>query len=407
MTIVLLYLVVFAGGVLTILSPCILPVLPFVFARTGRGFARDTVPMLGGMALAFCVVALSATAGAAWVARTADVGRWVALVIVAAAGVSLLWPRLAETVSAPFVRVGAQVSLSRHATKPAPWWRAAIFGAATGVLWAPCAGPILGLVFGSAIVGGDPTRAATLFAVFAFGATSALAVALTIGARARALVARTGAADIWVRRALGTATLAAVGLIALGLDAKVFAGGGLIQTASAETRLLRSIPNETRRALSQPAANAVVATPDRGPFPGFDGGTGWIGSVPLSVTSLKGKVVFVDFWTFECYNCQNALPYVKALHAKYQAKGLVVVGVHTPEFPRERVKDNVVSAMARLGVTYPVVTDNGFAIWKSYNNEFWPAAYIVDKHGRIRYYWAGEGKYDEQERVVQQLLAEP
>ena len=413
MSTALLYLVVFAGGVLTILSPCILPVLPFVFARSGRSFRMDTLPMLAGLALSFSLVATAAVLGAGWVASAADAGRWVALFVLAVAGVSLLVPRVAESITRPLVRAGARLQAS-NASRPAGarLVGALSVGLATGLLWAPCAGPILGLVFAAAITSGQPAQAASLFGVFALGAISSLAVVLLASGRLVTALRRQLAADAWVRRGLGTLALVGVGIIALGLDARFFAGGGLVQTASAEDLLIRTLVPTAPGArgvkpIARPPATPSVPTPDLGAFPGFAGGTGWIGSAPLTAESLRGNVVFVDIWTFECYNCLNALPSVKALHAKYASKGLVVVGVHTPEFPRERVQSNVERAMQKLGVTYPVVTDNGFAIWRAFENRYWPAVYIVDRKGRIRYHWDGEGKYDEQERVVQQLLAEP
>ena len=141
-------------------------------------------------------------------------------------------------------------------------------------------------------------------------------------------------------------------------------------------------------------------------FPGFPGGTQWINSGPLSVESLRGKVVLIDFWTFGCYNCLNALPHVKELEAKYRDRGLVVVGVHTPEFPYEKDAENVRAAVKRLGVIYPVVMDNDYHIWNAFRNQYWPAAYYVDRKGQIRSQYFGEGNYDGQERIVQQLLAE-
>ena len=150
----------------------------------------------------------------------------------------------------------------------------------------------------------------------------------------------------------------------------------------------------------------VPVLPDQGPFPGLDGATGWINTSPLSASSLKGKVVLVDFWTFECENCLNALPHVKALEAKYRDKGLVVVGVHSPELDEEKPAANVQAAVKRLGVVYPVALDGDYKIWKSFHNEYWPAVYIVDANGRIRYYHAGEGDYDGQDRAVASLLAE-
>ncbi len=422
MTSPLLYALVFAGGLLTILSPCILPVLPFVFARAGRSFRRETLPMLLGLALTFALVATAGTASAAWIAHAADLGRWIALALLSVVGVSLLSERAASVLARPFVRLGSRLTNGTGASgnqginSPAG---AVVVGMATGLLWAPCAGPILGLIFATAAVGGDAPRAATLFFVFALGAATSLGIALVAGGRLLAGLRRTASADIWIRRGLGTLALAGVLVIALGWDATIFSRGGIVQTAYAEDVLIRHLPlNAPASTAATPARIAgpllppvppvpPVPTPDQGALPPLDGATGWINSTPLTRESLRGKVVLVDFWTFECYNCLNALPYVKALDARYRAKGLVVLGVHTPEFPRERIFSNVQSATRDLGVTYPVATDNNYVIWRAFNNEYWPAAYIVDRAGRIRYHHFGEGQYDEQDRVVGQLLAEP
>ena len=152
---------------------------------------------------------------------------------------------------------------------------------------------------------------------------------------------------------------------------------------------------------------APAALPElEGTLPGFPGATEWINSQPLTPAALRGKVVLVDFWTFACYNCLNALPHVKALAAKYRDQGLVVIGVHTPELARERVLDNVRREVKRLGIEYPVVVDNDYTIWNAFHNQYWPAAYYADATGKLRFYHFGEGKYDEQDRVVAKLLAE-
>jgi len=155
-----------------------------------------------------------------------------------------------------------------------------------------------------------------------------------------------------------------------------------------------------------PAGRGPGPLDDEGPFPGFDGGGAWINSKPLSASSLKGKVVVVDFWTFSCSNCLAALPHVKALEAKFRDRGVVVVGVHTPELAHERVESNVRDAVRRLGIVYPVVVDGDNRIWNAFNNEYWPAVYIVDANGRIRFHHFGEGAYEEQEQVVETLLSE-
>jgi thiol-disulfide isomerase/thioredoxin len=224
--------------------------------------------------------------------------------------------------------------------------------------------------------------------------------------------------DRWVRRALGVATLAALVTIGIGRDRDLFARAGVVQTASAEELLITKLgvprPSAgaadgaaTGESLEQFAAErASPALGTEGGFPEFAGATAWINSQPLSPASLRGKVVLVDFWTFGCYNCLNALPHVKALEAKYRDRGLVVIGVHTPEFPHEKVEENVRRAVHELGVVYPVVMDNDYRIWNAFGNQYWPAAYFIDATGTIRYHHFGEGRYDEQEQVVEKLLAE-
>src|SRR6202012_4860570 len=153
-------------------------------------------------------------------------------------------------------------------------------------------------------------------------------------------------------------------------------------------------------------SGAATALPIEGDMPSLAGATQWLNSPPFTRESLRGKVVLVDFWTYSCINCLRALPYVKAWAEKYKDKGLVVIGVHAPEFAFEKNIDNVKRAVRELGVTYPVAIDNDYAIWQGFNNEFWPAHYFIDAQGRIRHHHFGEGEYDQSEKVIQQLLAE-
>ena len=146
------------------------------------------------------------------------------------------------------------------------------------------------------------------------------------------------------------------------------------------------------------SANVGRAAPD------FVGISNWLNSGALSIADLRGKVVLVDFWTYGCYNCVNTLPYVTRLYRAYRDKGLVVIGVHTPEFPFERSTANVQTALKRYGITYPVAQDNDYATWKAYHNEYWPAQYIVDQDGKVVFEHAGEGQYEEIERTIQRLL---
>lgn len=160
-------------------------------------------------------------------------------------------------------------------------------------------------------------------------------------------------------------------------------------------------------ALSAASLTAAVAAPMAPAAPEFTGISKWLNSDPLTMRQLRGKVVLVDFWTYTCINCIRTLPYVKSWHEKYKDQGLVVVGVHTPEYPFERSTDNVKTAIKRFGIPYAVAQDNQYATWNAYSNRYWPAVYLIDKQGRVVYQHFGEGEYAETEAKIRTLLAEP
>jgi cytochrome c biogenesis protein CcdA/thiol-disulfide isomerase/thioredoxin len=406
----------FLGGVLTILSPCILPVIPLVFARAGRSFGREIAPMLGGLAIAFTGAALIATATAHWLLVANAIGRDLALLLLAIVAVTLLSARAAEWVARPLTSGAASALAANDGGLATPLRNVAI-GVAIGLLWAPCAGPILGLLIAAAASSSAP-RAGLLFLTFAIGAIMSLAMVIALGSRLIDRVKRAGAADVIVRRTLGVATLVTVVAIFAGWDQAIFAKGGVSTTNAEEALVSRLAPGAVPKpiagsesidafAAEEHALDAMIALPTRRDnLPGFPGATEWINSPALTPESLKGKVVLVDFWTFECYNCLNALPHVKDLYAKYKDRGFVVVGVHTPELAAERVPASVRAQVKKLGITYPVVIDNDMTIWRAFQNQYWPAAYYADATGKVRFYHFGEGQYDEQDKAVAKLLAE-
>lgn len=425
-----LLVLAYLGGVLTIVSPCILPVLPFVFARTGQPFIKSGLPLLLGMALTFALVASLAAVGGAWVVQLNQYGRWLALLFVALFGLALLLPSLAERWTRPLVAAGSRLSQAAGAdARPRPG-ASLLIGVATGLLWAPCAGPILGLVLTGAALQGANIGSTLLLLAYALGAATSLAVALLLGGKVYAAMKRSIGAGEWLRRGLGAAMLAGVTAIALGLDTGVLARLSTASTGGLEqalvTRLASQSPGGSGAMMArlpttsdQPGAsmmaaggamkrtaNGATTLPIEGPLPSLDGAVQWLNSPPLSTQALKGKVVLVDFWTYSCINCLRTLPYVKAWAEKYRDQGLVVIGVHAPEFAFERDVDNVTRAMKKLGITYPVALDNDYTIWRAFNNQYWPAHYFADAQGRIRYHHFGEGNYAESERVIQQLLRE-
>jgi cytochrome c biogenesis protein CcdA/thiol-disulfide isomerase/thioredoxin len=436
----LLFLAYF-GGVLTILSPCILPVLPFVFARSDQPFRKTGLPLLAGMVVTFALVASLATVGGGWAVRANQFGRIAALVLFGIFGLTLIFSSLAERLSRPLVRLGNQLSQSSSAGPSVA--NSFLLGIGTGLLWAPCAGPILGLILTGASLGGASVHTTVLLLAYAAGAATSLTVALLAGGRVFAALKRSLGAEEWIRRVLGVAVLVGVAVVAFGLDRGILTRLSLSSTSNLEQRFVDrfhlqippTVSNEpmmapnnammaggNKPAMSgsnamtagnQPAMsgnNAMMAAAgsaaNTSPTADLSGATAWINSPPLTLASLHGKVVLIDFWTYSCINCLRTLPYIKAWNEKYKDSGLVIIGVHTPEFPFEKDETNVRKAVRDLGISYPVAMDNDYRIWRSFNNEYWPAHYFIDATGRVRYHHFGEGGYDESENWIRSLLEE-
>jgi cytochrome c biogenesis protein CcdA/thiol-disulfide isomerase/thioredoxin len=402
----LILILAYLGGILTIASPCILPVLPFIFSRADRPFLRSGLPLLVGMALTFALFATLAAVGGGWVVAANQYGRWLALVLMAVFGITLLFPAVAERVMHPLVSAGNRLSDKIAADKQHQVGPSLLLGVATGLLWAPCAGPILGLVLTGAALQGANIGSTFLLLAYAAGAATSLALALLIGGKVFSAMKRSLGAGEWIRRVLGAAMLVGVVAIALGLDTTVLARISAASTGGIEQRLVQMLtPAATPAKL--PVQTAVDTQPvldDLGEMPALSGAVQWLNSPPLTAESLRGKVVLVDFWTYSCINCLRTLPYVKAWAEKYRDQGLVVIGVHAPEFAFERDIGNVTKEAKKLGIDYPIAIDNNYSIWRAFNNQYWPAHYFIDATGHIRYQHFGEGDYAQSERVIQELL---
>ncbi len=403
----LLLLVSYLGGALTILSPCILPVLPFVFARADQPFVRSGLPLLAGMAATFAAVATLAAVGGGWAVQTNHLGRLAAILLLSLFGIALLFPSLSTRLTQPLVNLGSRLSqrASEGAGTGASVWPSFILGIATGLLWAPCAGPILGLVLTGAALRGANAGTSLLLLAYALGAATSLAVALLIGGRVFRAMKRSLGVGEWIRRGLGVAVLAGVVAIASGLDTGLLARVSLASTTGLEQGLIdraRPAPAQVRVGAADPSGPLPVL----GQAPSLAGAVTWLNSPPLTMAALRGRVVLVDFWTYSCINCLRSLPYVRAWADRYRDKGLVVIGVHAPEFAFERDVANVRRAVAGLRIDYPVAIDDDYAIWRAFDNQYWPAHYLIDARGRIRETHFGEGAYAETERSIQSLLVE-
>lgn len=413
-----LLIIAYLGGVLTIFSPCILPVLPFVFARAGQPFVRSTLPMLAGMAITFAAVATLAAIGGAWAIQANEYGRLAALVLLSIFGISLLSPRLADVLTRPIVDFGNRLTNATRMPGSAPTAVGSfMLGVATGLLWAPCAGPILGLVLTGAALQSANIETTLLLAAYAAGAATSLAVALFAGGRIFAGMKRSLGISERLRQGLGAAVLAGVGVIALGLDTGLLARLSYASTASLEQAVLDKLHTARSPApSSEVASNSIMALVTTSPFhadlpiegqaPSLDGAVEWLNSPPLTTEQLRGKVVLVDFWTYSCINCIRTVPFVRAWAEKYKDQGLVVIGVHAPEFAFEKKIDNVKKAIGDFQIDYPVAVDNDYTIWRAFENSYWPAHYLIDAKGQIRYHHFGEGNYQQTEQAIQDLLHE-
>jgi cytochrome c biogenesis protein CcdA/thiol-disulfide isomerase/thioredoxin len=396
--------------------------------------------LLGGMILMFALVATLAAVGGGWVVAANQYGRWLALALVAVFGLALLFPRVADRLTHPLVHAGNRLSQAAGAEQGGSPRASFLLGIATGLLWAPCAGPILGLVLTGAALQGASLGTTALLVAYAAGAATSLALALLVGGKVFAAMKRSLGVGEWIRRGLGVAMLAGVGAISLGLDTGLLSQASTASTDRIEQYLVDRLKPRTAGgaegatamadvagsevpagatsggaegaisssggAAAVKAADTQLSLPDEGVAPPLAGAVQWLNSKPLSLQALRGKVVLVDFWTYSCINCLRTLPYVKAWEQKYRDKGLVVVGVHAPEFAFERDIDNVTKAVKRLGVEYPVAIDNNYSIWKAFNNQYWPAHYFIDAQGHVRHVHFGEGEYAKSEQVIQQLLRE-
>jgi thiol-disulfide isomerase/thioredoxin len=211
--------------------------------------------------------------------------------------------------------------------------------------------------------------------------------------------------ELWRRRTLATVFTGGAA-IAMGCNANMLKTSSMVNATNAEGNLVGAFEPDQRAILKSSAAESQPALADEGPMPDLGGAVGWLNSAPLNRKSLRGKVVLVDFWTYTCINSLRPLPYVKTWAAKYKDAGLIVIGAHTPEFSFEKQRDNVANAVQSLRVTYPVAIDSNYEIWRAFNNQYWPAQYLIDGRGRIRYHHFGEGDYGELERAIQALLSE-
>ena len=382
------------AGLATALSPCVLPVLPILLAGGATG--RRPLRIVSGLVLSFTVFLLFATWLLDKLGLPQDFLRNLAIVLLFVMAAVLLLPPLASLLErslAFFSRL-----------RPGNAGGGFLLGVTLGLVFVPCAGPFLASITAAAAHETFGVRTIAAAASYGIGAGVPMLVIATGGREIAGRIRRHAAA---VRAASGVI----VAVIAIGL---VFHVDDHLTTLTLPwTNWVQNHVENSSGARKQERkvsgeGKAIVATgnglPDLGEAPPLQAGGAWINAKPFTLQQERGKVVLVDFWTYSCINCLRTLPHLKAWYAAYHRKGLVIVGVHTPEFAFEHVTSNVRAAVKRLGVTWPVMQDNNYATWDNYANEYWPADYLIDKQGHIRYTSFGEGDYGKTERDIRTLL---
>lgn len=414
---ILLITFAFLAGIITVLSPCILPILPIILTSSIGGVNTGKSRPMGvvvGFILSFTFFTLFLSTIVRLSGISAETLRFVSVIVIAGFGFSLLIPQFQMLVERLFSKFAGFMPNSQNRTG---FGGGLLIGFSVGLLWTPCVGPILASVISLAITGTVTFDAFLITLAYSLGTAIPMFLIMLGGQNALHRVP-------WLLSNLGhiqklfgiLMILTAIG-ISFNVDRKfqTFVLNAFPQYGTGLTKLE---DNELIRNQLDKKSGSEIRKNDIGK-PMFDltqpkgvkapeiipGGT-WFNSEPLTLEQLKGKVVIIDFWTYSCINCQRTLPYLRSWNEKYKDKGLVIIGVHAPEFEFEKSERNVMQAIKDFYLTYPIVQDNDFATWRAYRNRYWPAKYFIDKEGYVRYSHFGEGAYDESEKVIQELLKE-
>jgi cytochrome c biogenesis protein CcdA/thiol-disulfide isomerase/thioredoxin len=427
----MLVLVVFAvlAGAGTALSPCVLPVLPALLASAGVGGRRRPLGVVLGLSVTFTVTIVGIAKVVGGVGLGSDPLRVLAVLVLLGAGLALTVPALGDRLEARLSRLAALGVGGARSTSGDGFASGLVVGAALGFVYTPCAGPILAAVISVSAASG---RSVTVAIAYSAGSALVLLV-LALGGRTLFERVRAAGRGPALQRALGAVMVLTALAILTNLDVRfdqfvaqhipnVNLTASLERSSAVQGRLgeisgrrqkflasSTSVPAVARSASQSALLEAAQALPMLGPAPEFRETEDWFntpGDRPLTLAGLRGHVVLVDFWTYTCINCLRTLPYLEAWNATYAPRGLVIVGVHTPEFAFEHEASNVREAIGRLGIRYPVVQDNEYGTWNAYGNQSWPADYLIDASGQVRYVAIGEGEYDKTESAIRALLAE-
>ncbi len=414
--------IAFLAGIVTAISPCVLPVLPIAMAGAVTGGRRRPLGIVAGFVTTLVVFTLALTAALEAVGLSASGQRNLGVALLVVFGLTMVVPALGDRLSgalAPLTRLGARLPKGGDGLAGG-----VVMGMGLGLVWAPCAGPVFSAIAAANATDVDGAETWLVLSAYALGAALPMLGIMLGGKR---LARRFAPRAVAIRAGMGVLLVATGALIFTGADTRLTAwivdavpsytetlqaaertGPAADALAVLQDRDVERSPVAARRAPPPTAAQAEVDLPIYGDAPELAGITDWLNAddTPRTLAALRGRVVLIDFWTYSCINCIRTIPHLREWDRAYRAKGLTIVGVHTPEFAFERDPGNVRKAIDDLDVTWPVALDPGYGTWNAWGNRYWPAKYLIDKQGRVRAFHFGEGAYDETEDQLRALLAE-
>jgi cytochrome c biogenesis protein CcdA/thiol-disulfide isomerase/thioredoxin len=408
---IILLIFAFLSGVFTVLSPCILPVLPIILAAgTATGKWRPW-GIIAGLILSFTFFTLALTAIVHTTQISADFFRYFAVVLILAFGLIMILPALSDwfaKITSPLANLGLHIQKSQTENGFSGGF---VLGIALGLLWTPCAGPILASVSTLAATQSINVDTILITLFYSIGAGIPMFLIVFGGGKIIQSSKFLSKHSQGIRQTFGGVMILTAVAITLHWD-MVFQQQitSLYPPIVIDDNPLVKQELEKMMGIKEGTATSQVSLgvlPNYGKAAELAGISGWINSPPLTLSKLHGKVVLIDFWTYSCINCLRSLPYIKKWYADYKDKGFIVIGVHAPEFEFEKDQQNVESAVKRLGITYPVAQDNEFRTWQAYKNVYWPSRYLIDQNGNIRSLHFGEGDYVETENAIRKLLGLP
>jgi cytochrome c biogenesis protein CcdA/thiol-disulfide isomerase/thioredoxin len=412
------------GGLITGISPCILPVLPVVFfsgtQSSGTQSADDgavavkTKPevgrpyrVIGGLVLSFSLVTLVGSALLSLLHLPQDAIRWIALAALVAIGLGLIFPRFEQLLERPFARIPQKQITTRAGGFG--------LGLALGVLYVPCAGPVLAAIVVAGATANIGLPVVVLTVAFALGTAVPLLFFALAGQRVTQRISAFRRHQRQIRVTAGIVTLLLAVALVFNLPAALQRAipdytSSLQDKVGGDEQLqqkLGGIVNDQNKGLAN-CTSGSAQLQNCGPAPDLRGINAWLNTpaaLPIDLKALRGKVVLIDFWAYSCINCQRAIPHVEGWYKAYQDHGFEVIGVHTPEYAFEKVTGNVKQGAADIGITYPIALDNSYSTWTNYRNKYWPAEYLIDASGVVRHVSFGEGDYDVTEKLIRQLIS--